>query len=89
MELLICIKMDLALITYNGWWAIKPNQTLDYTIWGILENKTNATFHPNIGSLKTVIEEEWNKMFEEFSKACKLFWRCVDTITEKNGGYIQ
>ena len=28
----------------------------DYIIWGILENKTNATFHPNIGSLKTAIE---------------------------------
>ena len=27
--------------------------------------KTNATFHPNIGSLKTAIEEEWNKLSEE------------------------
>ena len=36
----------------------------DYAIWGILENKTNATSHPNIGSLKTVIEKEWNKMTE-------------------------
>ena len=25
-ELFICIKMDLALITYIGWCAIKPNQ---------------------------------------------------------------
>ena len=31
---------------------------LDYTMWGILENQTNATSHPNIGSLKTAIEEE-------------------------------
>ena len=54
---------------------------LDYTIWGILENKTNATSHPNIGSLKTTIEEEWNKMSEEFFlKACKLFRRRVDII---------
>ena len=29
---------------------------LDYTIRGVLENKTNATSH--IGSLKTAIEEE-------------------------------
>ena len=27
----------------------------DYAILGVLENKTNATSHPNIGSLKTVI----------------------------------
>ena len=38
----------------------------DYNIWGILENKTNATSHPNIGLLKNAIEEEWNKIFEEF-----------------------
>ena len=31
---------------------------LDYALWGILKNKTNATSHPNIGSLKTSIEEE-------------------------------
>ena len=39
---------------------------LDYAIWDILENKTNATSYPYIGLLKTAIEEEWNKMSEEF-----------------------
>ena len=44
---------------------------LDYAIWGVLENKSIATSYPNIGSLKTAIEEEWNKMSEEFIlKAC-------------------
>ena len=63
---------------------------LDYAIWGVLENKTNAISHSNIGSLKTAIEEEWNKMFEEFFlKACKSFRRRVDTIIEKNGGHIE
>ena len=53
------------------------------------KTKTNAALHPNIGSLKTVIEEEWNKMSEEFLKACKLFQRRVDTLIEKNGGHIE
>ena len=39
---------------------------LDYTIWGVLENKTNATSHPNTGSFKNAIGEEWNKMSAEF-----------------------
>ena len=39
---------------------------LYYAIWGVLENKTNVTSNPNIGSFKTAIEEEWNKMSEEF-----------------------
>ena len=42
------IKQDLSL-------NLNP---LDYAIWGRLENKTNATSHPNIGLLKTAIEEE-------------------------------
>ena len=55
--------------------------SLDYAIWGILENKTNPTTHLNIGSLKTAIEQEWNKMFEEFIlKTCKSFQRHVDTM---------
>ena len=42
---------------------LKP---FDYNIYDVFENKANATFHPNIGLLKTAIEEEWNKMSEEF-----------------------
>ena len=65
-------------------------KSLDYAMWGILENKTNATPHSNIGSLKTAIEEEWNKMHEEFIlNAFKSFRRRVDTITEKNVSHIQ
>ena len=56
------------------------------------QNK-NATSHPNIGSLKNAIEEEWNKMSEKFIlKACKSFRRGVDTIIDKkkkkNNGHI-
>ena len=56
--------------------AIKQDLSYDlnplgYAIWGVLENKTNATSHLNMGLLKTAIEEEWNKMSEEFiSKVC-------------------
>ena len=60
----IAIKQDLS----------QDEKPLDYTIWNILENETNATSHPNIGSLKTAIKEEWNKISEEFIlKACNSF----------------
>ena len=77
----IAIKQDL---------NTDPNP-LDYAIWGVLENKTNAIYHLNIGLLKTVIEEEWNKMSEEFIlKASKSFQRHVDIIIEKkNGSHIE
>ena len=46
---------------------LRPDlNSLDLAILGVLENKTSATSPPNIGSLKTAIEEEWNKMSEEF-----------------------
>ena len=62
--------------------ALNP---FDKVIWGVLENKTSVTSHPNVDSFKFVIDEEWNKMFEEFIlKACKSFRRRVDTIIEKN-----
>ena len=55
-----------------------------YAVWGVLESKTNATSHPNISFLKATIEEEWNKIFEEFIlKAYKSFRRHVSTIVEK------
>ena len=49
-----------------------------------LKTKKNATSYPNIGLLKTAIEEEWNKMSEEFIlESCKPFQRHFDTIIEK------
>ena len=45
-ELKVCEKTVKTAIKQ----ALSPNlNPLDYAIWGILENKTNATSHPNIG----------------------------------------
>ena len=53
--------------------------SLDYAIWAVLENKTNATPHPNIGSFRTAMKKEWNKISEEFIlKPFKSFQRRVD-----------
>ena len=68
-------KKNSEIIGVSLWPPSSPDlNALDYALWGVLENKTNATSHPNNGSFKTAIEEEWNKMFEEFIlNACKLF----------------
>ena len=66
------------------------NNPLDFALSGVLGNKTNATSPRNIGSLRIAIQEEWNKMFEEFIlKASKSFRRHVDTIIEKKNGHIE
>ena len=71
--------------------SIKPNpKTSDYSIWGVLENKLNATSLPNIGLLKIATEEEWNKTSEEFIlKACKWFWRRANITIAKDIGHIE
>ena len=61
--------------------AIKQNLSpdlnpLDYPVWGVLENKTNATSHLIIGSLKTDIEEEWKKCVKN------LFWSNENNFEE-------
>ena len=61
-----------------------------YAKWDVLENKTNATSYPNIGSLKTAIEEEWNKMSEVFFlKPRESFQRCPNKITEKMAAILR
>ena len=44
----------------NNWFHYGLHQAFDYATWGILENKTNTTSHPNIGLLKTAVEEEYS-----------------------------
>ena len=52
------------IIGISSWRPSNPNLDLvDYTVWGVLENKTNATFNPNYGSLKIAFDDEWNKMY--------------------------
>ena len=51
------------IIGVSLWPPLSPDHNpLDYAILGIFENKTNTTSHPNIGLLKTAIEEESNKI---------------------------
>ena len=60
------------------------DKPLDDDIRGILENKTNATSHPNTGSLKSAIEEGGNRTSEEsIYEACKSLQMRFDTIIEK------
>ena len=64
----------------NGNWPL----AFDYAIWSVLESKTNAPPHSNVGLLKTAIGKEWNKMSDEYIlKACKSFLMSVCTIIEK------
>ena len=80
-ELKVQEKSEWIAIEYD----LSPDRKpLDYDIWSVLENKTNAASHQNINSLKTAIEKEWNEMSEKIIfMALKSFRRGIDTIIEK------
>lgn len=63
---------------------------LDFFVCGYLENKSNATPHPNVDSLKAAIAEEWTSMpSETVIKACASFRRRVEAVIEAKGGHIE
>ena len=62
---------------------------LDYTIWDVLENKRNATSHPNICSLKAgegMKYNVWRIYFEGMQIVSKAFWY---NNWKKNDGHIE
>ena len=61
---------------------------LDYAIWGVLGNKTNAASHPNIGSLETAIEKEWN-VWRIYFKVMQIVLKAWWYNNWKNGGHIE
>ena len=69
----------------NNWSLFMASiQPFNYVTCIFLENKKNATSHPNIGSVMTSIKEERNKMSKEFIlKTCNSFRRLVNTMNEK------
>lgn len=63
---------------------------LDYAIWGVLEQATNKTPHPNVDCLKEAIKREWNKLSTEFViNSCKSFRHRVEAVIKNNGGHIE
>ena len=52
-------KMISKIIGLSLWPPLSTvHDLLGYAIWSVLENKTNTTSHPNIGSFKAATEEE-------------------------------
>lgn len=63
---------------------------LDFAVWSVLEKETNRTSHPNLGSLKAKIIEEWNKMSPDFiRKSCVAFRPRVEAVIAAEGSHIE
>ena len=63
---------------------------LDYAIWGEIESKVCATFHPNLKPLKVTIKKQWSKMKDPYiKKVYSTFRTRLKAIIAAKGGHIE
>ena len=68
-------------------WDLNP---LDYRIWGALEKRACTTPHPNVDTLKAVVENKWDNMSKDFVKrTCAVFRPRLEVMLAAEGGHFE
>ncbi|KAI6653991.1 hypothetical protein LOD99_3167 [Oopsacas minuta] len=81
----------LDFIPKDEWASYSPDlNSMDYSIWSILETKACAKAHTNVESLKVSLRRELAKIPQETLRAAvEAFPRRLKAVIEKRGGYIE
>ncbi|PIC28734.1 hypothetical protein B9Z55_020552 [Caenorhabditis nigoni] len=80
-----------AFIPKDEWPASSPDlNPLDYSVWGVLQNKVCARPHANIEALKKSLTEEWDKLSVQYLRATiDAFPRQLRAVVAAKGGRIE
>jgi len=63
---------------------------LDYYVWSVVERVTNKSKHPNVTSLKTVIEAAIADIDSAtLQRACEYFRSRIEAVIEADRSYIE
>lgn len=63
---------------------------LDYSIWSVMQQKVQATSHPNLETLKARIVEAWGDLEIDYVvRACKGFRSRIEAVIAADGSYIE
>ncbi len=63
---------------------------LDYSVWDNVDKKANNIYHPNITSMKTAVEREWNSMDASYiRKTCTRFRAKLEACIAAEGGVFE
>lgn len=63
---------------------------LDYSIWGVLQTKVQATAHDDVKALKQSIRRQWRAMSADYiQRTCAAFRHRLERVTAANGAYIE
>ena len=77
-------------ITSTQWPPSSPDlNPLDYSIWGVLEARVNATRHKSVESLKAKLTKEWESLSMDYVRAAIEGWpgRLRATVKAKGGRF--
>ncbi|EFO93488.1 hypothetical protein CRE_29174 [Caenorhabditis remanei] len=80
-----------AFIPKDEWPPSSPDlNPLDYSIWGVLQNKVNAKPHSSIEALKKTLVKEWDALSPEYLRATiDAYPRRLRAVIEKRGGRME
>lgn len=78
-------------IKKNEWPPSSPDLTpLDYSIWGMLEQKACATPHADLNSLIEALQREWDALEQEaINKAVAQFPKRLQACVDAKGGHFE
>lgn len=63
-------------ISAQDWPPSSPDlNPLDYCVWGVMEERVNATIHRSLKSFKAAIEKEWDRLPLIYVRAAIAAWR--------------
>lgn len=76
----------------KGIWPLNfPDlNSMDFTIWGILEQKICSFKHKSIKSLQCALEKAWDKITpEDITAILKNFRKCLQACIKEQGGHFE
>jgi len=63
---------------------------LDYSFWGVLQDKVQARAHDSLDDLKQTITKEWRRLSSKYiRRTCGAFRRRLEQVVAANGSYIE
>ncbi|EFO87874.1 hypothetical protein CRE_05599 [Caenorhabditis remanei] len=80
-----------AFIPKDEWPPSSPDlNPLDYSIWGVLQNKVNAKPHSSIEALKKTLLKEWDALSPDYLRATiDAYPRRLRAVIQKRGGRME
>lgn len=78
-------------IKASDWPASSPDlNPLDYSVWGVLQERVNAKPHSSLDALKKTLEKEWDNLSTDYLRATvEAYPRRLRAVISAKGGRVE